>query len=83
MEVKITEAAKVDKYNHIELSHLGEGVVLINYKRNIFGHGGQCMTAEIVSLLKKDNPSLMVTAIEAFVTSGYTTGVIVNFEEKH
>ena len=39
-------------------------------------------TAELISLLKNDNPSLKVTALTVAATSAGKNGAIINFEKK-
>ena len=81
MEVKITkETETFARNNKMEIYSYGEGVVFIDYNRGIYGE--ESLTAKVIAKLKKDNPSLMVTAIAAFITSVSTQGAIVNFEEK-
>ncbi len=78
MEVKISNKVETfAKNNNMYLSSFGEGVILIDYERG-FGDTER-LTAEVISLLKKDNTSLMVTAITP-IPVGLAT--IVNFEKK-
>ena len=79
MEVKITkETETFARNNKMEIYPYGEGV--IDYNRGIYGE--ESLTAMVIAKLKKDNPSLMVTAVAAFITSISSLGAIVNFEEK-
>ena len=81
MEVKITkETETFARNNKMEIYPYGEGVVFIDYNRGIYGE--ESLTAKVIAKLKKDNPSLMVTAVAAFITSISSLGAIVNFEEK-
>ena len=81
MEVKISKKSRdFAQKNKMRIELCGEGVVHIHYYRGITSE--TYLTAMLVSLLKKDNPSLMVTALMSVVTSISSDGAIVNFEEK-
>ena len=81
MEVKVSKKSKdFAKKNKMEIELCGEGVVHVYYYRGI--SNVTYLTAALVSSLKKDNPSLMVTALTIAVTSISSDGAIVNFEEK-
>jgi hypothetical protein len=81
MEVKVSKRSKdFAEKNKMGIELCGEGVVHIHYYRGITSE--TYVTAALVSSLKKDNPSLMVTALAIAVTSISSYGAIVNFEEK-
>jgi len=80
-QVKISkETQDFAEKNRMEVIPYGEGVVYIRYYRAI--RNEEENTAKVISLLKRDNPSLMVTGLVAFVTSICAMGTIVNFEVK-
>ena len=81
MKVNVSRKTKaVADEEKIAIGVLEEGVVHLYYYRG--ARDVTASTAKIVSLLKKDNPSLMVTALTVVVTSINNDGAIVNFEEK-
>lgn len=81
MEVKVSEKSKdFASKNEMVIDLREEGVVHIHYCNHI--HYATYLTAKLVALLKKDNPSLMVTALTIVVTPSSSDGAIVNFEEK-
>lgn len=81
MKINVSPKTKaVADKNEIAICVLEEGVVHLDYYRG--ARDVTDSTAKIVSLLKKDNPSLMVTALTVVVTSINKDGAIVNFEEK-
>ncbi len=77
--VKISKEVKDFTWeNKMFLVPQEENVVYISYRNDIcVYYNEELLTAELISLIKKDNPSLMVTALHIS-----KKGAIVNFEEK-
>jgi len=83
MKIKISnKTSKFAKNNKMGIGPCGEGVIYINYHPDISNEKYLYLTAALISLLKEDNPSLMVTALAVVSTSARHDGAIVNFEEK-
>lgn len=73
-----TEAIAAER--KIAITVLDEGVVHLYYYEGI--SSVVASTAKVLSSLKKDNPSLMVTDLEIVTTAVSKDGAIINFEEK-
>ena len=71
---------KIQIVRKIQSVVLDEGVVHLYYYEGI--SSVVASTAKVLSSLKKDNPSLMVTDLEIVTTAVSKDGAILNFEEK-
>lgn len=81
MKVNVSPKTEAEaRERKIAITVLEEGVVHLYYYDGI--RNVVASTAKVLSLLKKDNPSLMVTALEIVTTAVSKEGAIINFEEK-
>jgi hypothetical protein len=81
MKVNVSTKTKaVADEEKIAIDVLEEGVVHLYFYDGI--SSVVASTAKVLSSLKKDNPSLMVTDLEIVTTAVSKDGAIINFEEK-